>query len=148
MVLRDFTQRVVSDGNVPNELMRRAQASIATTQRVNAEAAAVVPVVGLLLAGEWQRPEAERVAAKLRERGFRIQIVRPLRGNAIASQETEVRHYRAANDPADAAQIAALLETEFGLQHVSIEPASKIDSPANKYEIWFGRTAFAPQPAK
>lgn len=141
-VLNELTQHASHDASVPTELVQHAKQAIIGGQRANAEAAAVVPVLGIVTAGEWQQPEAQRLAEFLRTKGYRIQIVRPVHENAAVPETSEVRYYRPRSDPGDATQLRDILRTEFGLRNAKYLQAGDTDSPPNKYEIWLDSSAF------
>ena len=144
--LANVKQHAAQGGRLPNELVNQVQQALVSGERANADAAAVVPVVGILTVAEWQQPVALKLADQLRGKGFQIRVVRPVHEGATVPDTTEVRYYRTRNDPGDAAQLRDILRAEFGLQNARILPAGDRDSPPNKYEIWLDKSAFSNPP--
>jgi len=63
---------------VPSELVQRAHDSILATHRQAPKRRPSFRLVGILLTSEQQRNSAESLAEALREKGFRIQVIRPV----------------------------------------------------------------------
>lgn len=142
-LLVTFTSHAAQRKPVSLDLLNDARESITSSEQISRVVAEELqPAVGIVIAEEDQRKDAEGIRSQLIARGFRVKYILSLGSRGVAPEQTEVRHFKALNEPRQGPELVKILRDEFGVRDAVLDFDIDPTTPPNDFEIWLSKKAF------